>query len=146
VADRIRRVADASDLADAALLGFGGGLRSFAAPVALAVHGRGPLAGPARVIAFGVGAGEIVADKLPAMPSRWSVRGLTPRLGFSADGGRVLGGWPGAGIAGAAALVSAYLGSQLRAKVPAGAKQLAAAVAEDTLSYALTLTATRGLS
>ena len=144
--DTIRRVAEASDLAGAALLGLGGGLRSFASPVALAVRGRGPLSGSARFIAFGAGAGEVIADKLPAMPSRWSVRGLTLRLGFSADGGRVLAGWPGAGIAGAAALVSAYAGSQLRGKVPSGRPQLAAAAAEDALSYALALTATRGLS
>ncbi|MGZ4168983.1 MAG: hypothetical protein ACXVR1_17720 [Solirubrobacteraceae bacterium] len=135
-----------SELGAAALLGLGGGLRSFASPVALAVHGRGPLSGPARFIAFGAAAGEVIADKLPAMPSRWSVRGLTLRLAFSADGGRLLAGWPGAGIAAAAAVSSAFVGSRLRGKVPGGARQLAAAAAEDVLSYALVLTATRGLS
>jgi hypothetical protein len=139
-------MARASDLANAALLGLGGGLRSFASPVGLAVRGRGPLAGSARVIAFSGAVGEVLADKLPAMPSRWSVPGLTPRLAFSADGGRLLGGWPGAGVATMTALASAYAGSRLRGKVPAGARQLAAAAGEDALSYALALTATRGLT
>jgi hypothetical protein len=58
-------VADRWDLIAAALLGFGGGLRSFALPVALAIRDRGPLAGPAW------------ADgKEPASPRplRWSPR------------------------------------------------------------------------
>jgi serine phosphatase RsbU (regulator of sigma subunit) len=41
-------------LGSAALLGLGGGPRSFAPPAALALRGRGPLAGPAQFIAFGV--------------------------------------------------------------------------------------------
>jgi hypothetical protein len=135
-------VADGSpDLIAAGLLGLGGGLRSFAPPVALALHGRGPLAGPARFIAFGAGAGELIADKLPQMPSRWSPRGLSLRLGFSSAGGRELGGWPGAGIAAAAALTSAFAGSHLRVKVRGQAAQLAAALAEDAFSYALVLAA-----
>jgi uncharacterized membrane protein len=128
------------------MLGLGGGLRSLAAPVALAVRDRGPLSGSARVIAFAAAGGEVLADKLPFMPSRWSAPGLAPRVAFSADGGRLIGGWPGAGIATVAAVGSAYAGSQLRGKVPGGAApQLAAAVAEDALSYTLALRATRGL-
>src|SRR6185437_17081140 len=98
-------------------MGLGGGLRSFASPVALAAHGLGPLAGPARFIAFGAAAGELIADKLPQMPSRWSSRGLSLRLGFSSFGGRELAGWPGAVVAGAAALASAFVGSRLRVMV-----------------------------
>ncbi|HEY2320661.1 MAG TPA: hypothetical protein VGH67_20305 [Solirubrobacteraceae bacterium] len=134
-----------SHLGRAALLGLGGGLRSFAAPVALAVHDRGPLSGSARPLAFAGAAGEVVADKLPSMPSRWSAPGLAPRLAFSGEGGRQLAGLPGAGVAAAAAVASAYAGSRLRGKVPRGSRQLSAAVAEDVLSYALVLTATRGL-
>ena len=133
------------DLAAALLMGLGGGLRSFAPPVALAVHGRGPLAGSARFIAFGAAAGEIIADKLPAMPSRWSARGLSLRLTFSATGGRLLGGGPGAAIAAAAALGSAYAGSRLRTEVHGSGRQFGAAVAEDALSYALVLTAAGSL-
>ena len=137
---------DRRDLGAALLLGLGGGLRSFAPPVALAVHGRGPLAGPARFIAFGAAAGELIADKLPQMPSRWSPRGLSLRLGFSSGGGRLLAGPPGAAVAAAAALASAFAGSHARASVHDRRWQLAAAVAEDALSYSLVLTATRGLS
>jgi hypothetical protein len=139
-------VTDRRDLGAALLLGLGGGLRSFAPPVALAVHGRGPLAGPARFIAFGAAGGEVIADKLPQMPSRWSRRGLSLRLAFSSRGGRLLAGPPGAALAAAAALASAFAGSHARASVHERPWQFAAAVAEDALSYALVLTATRGLS
>jgi hypothetical protein len=131
------------ELGRAALLGLGGGLRSFAPAVALALHDRGPLAGPARFIALGAGAGELIADKQPQMPSRLSRRGLTLRLGFSIGGGHELAGWAGAGVAGAGALAAAVAGSQLRTLVRGRRSQLAAAVAEDAMSYGLVLAATR---
>src|ERR1700761_4149330 len=126
-------------------MGLGGGLRSFAPTAALAVHGRGPLAGPARFIAFGAAAGEVIADKLPAMPSRFSPRGLTLRLVFSATGGRLLAGSPGAGLAAAAAVGSAFAGSRLRTRVHGRGWQFAAAVGEDALSYSLVLAAAAAL-
>lgn len=135
---------EARDLRAAVLLGLGGGLRSFASPVALAVHDLGPLAGPARFIAFSAGAGEVIADKLPQMPSRWSPQGLSLRLGFSSIGGRTLGGWPGAGAAAGAALAAAYAGSRLRVRVRGRKAQFAAAVFEDALSYALVFAAVQG--
>ena len=135
---------DARDLRAAALLGLGGGLRSFASPVALAALGLGPLAGSARYIAYGGAAGEVIADKLPQMPSRWSPRGLSLRLGFSSIGGHELAGWRGAGVAGAAALASAFAGSHLRVMVRGREAQFAAAVFEDSLSYALVFAAMRG--
>ena len=138
-------VSDPPDLGAALALGLGGGLRALAPAVAFAVHGRGPFAGRARFIAFGAGAVELIADKLPRTPSRWSARGMSPRLVFSATGGRVLGGGPGAAIAGAASLGAAFAGSRLRAKVPGRGRQLLAAVAEDALSYSLVLTATSSL-
>jgi uncharacterized membrane protein len=110
------------------------------------VHGRGPLTGPARFIAFGAGAGELIADKQPNMPSRWSPRGLTLRLAFSITGGHVLAGTPGAGVGAAAALATAFTGSQLRSRITGPVAQLAAAVAEDALSYSMVLTATSSLS
>ncbi|MGO9898339.1 MAG: hypothetical protein ACLP0J_01290 [Solirubrobacteraceae bacterium] len=137
-------VAHRSDLIAAALLGLGGGLRSFAPPVALAARDRGPLAGPARFIAFGAAAGELIADKQPQMGSRWAPRGLTLRLGFSSTGGRELGGWQGAGVAASAALFSAFAGSRLRVKVRGRPAPFAAAV-EDALSYGLVLAAVRDL-
>jgi uncharacterized membrane protein len=110
--------------------------------VALALHGRGPLAGPARFIAFGAAAGELIADKQPQMASRLAPRGLTLRLSFSSSGGYDLGGWEGAGVATVAALTAAFVGSRLRTKVHARSAQLAAAIAEDALSYGLVLAAT----
>jgi hypothetical protein len=130
-------------LVSAALLGLGGGLRSFAPPVALALRGRGPLAGPARFIAFGAAAGELIADKQLQMSSRLAPRGLALRLGFSSSGGGDLGGWEGAGVATVAALVAAFAGSRLRVKVRGRPAQLAAAVAEDALGYGLVLAALR---
>ncbi|GAA1319570.1 hypothetical protein [Pseudonocardia xinjiangensis] len=130
-------------LVAAALLGLGGGLRSFAPPVALALHGRGPLAGAARFIAFGAAVGEVIADKQPQMGSRLAPRGLGLRLGFSSTGGGDLGGWEGAGIAAVAALAAAFAGSRLRTTVQGRPAQLAAAVAEDALSYGLVLAAVR---
>ncbi len=106
------------------------------------MHGRGPLAGRARFVAFGAAAGELIVDKLPRTPSRWSPRGMSLRLAFSATGGRVLGGGPGAAIAVTAALAAAFAGSRLRMKVHRRGRQLVAAVAEDALSYSLVLTAT----
>ena len=136
---------DPSDLGAALAMGLGGGLRSFAPAVALAAHGRGPLAGRARFIVFGAAALELIADKDPRTPTRWSPRGMSGRLVFSAMGGRVLGGGPGATTAVAAALGAAFAGSRLRAKVHGRGRQLVAAVAEDALSYSLVLTATSSL-
>jgi uncharacterized membrane protein len=134
-------VTDSRDLGAALLMGLGGGLRSFAPPVALAVHGRGPFAGRARFIAFGVAAAELIADKLPNTPSRWSARGMSGRLVLSATAGRVLSGGPGAAVAAAAAVGAAFAGSHLRVMVREPRRQLAAAVAEDALSYTLVLAA-----
>jgi uncharacterized membrane protein len=138
-------VSDPPDLGAALALGLGGGLRAFAPVVALVARGRGPLAGRARYIVFGAGAAELIADKLPGTPSRWSPRGVSPRLVFSATGGRVLGGAPGAAIAAAAAVGAAFAGSHLRVKVHGPVAQLLAAAAEDALSYSLVLTATSSL-
>jgi uncharacterized membrane protein len=138
-------VSDPADLGAALALGLGGGLRAFAPAVALAFHDGGPLAGRLRFIAFSAAAVELIADKLPGTPSRWSPRGLSLRLAFSATGGRVLSGGPGAATAATAALGAAFVGSRLRVKVDGRGRQLVAAVAEDTLSYSLVLTATSSL-
>jgi uncharacterized membrane protein len=138
-------VSDQPDLGGALAMGLGGGLRSFAPAVALTLRGRGPLAGRARFLVFGAAAAELIADKVPSMPSRWSRRGMPPRVAFSAAGGRVLGGGPGAMTAAAAAVGSAFAGSRLRVNVPGRGRQLAVAVAEDALSYALVLAATSSL-
>ena len=138
-------MSDRSDLGAALLFGLGGGLRAFAPVVALSVHGRGPLTGRGRFVAFGVAAAELVADKLPSTPSRWSARGMAPRLVFSAAGGHILAGGPGAAIAAAAAVGSAFTGSRLRVKVDEPDRQIVAAVIEDAISYTLVLTAASSL-
>jgi uncharacterized membrane protein len=138
-------MSDRRDLGAALAIGLGGGLRTFAPAVALALRGRGPLAGRLRFLAFALGAAELVADKNPHTPSRWSARGVSGRLVFSAMGGRALGGPAGAAIAAAAAVAAAFTGSRLRVKVPGRRRQLLAAVAEDALSYSLVLSATSSL-
>jgi uncharacterized membrane protein len=138
-------VSDQPDLGAALAIGLSGGLRAFAPAVALAVQGWGPLAGRPRSIVLGAGAVELIGDKLPRTPSRWSPQGLSGRLVSSATGGHVLGGGPGAAIAMAAAVGAAFVGSHLRMKVHGRGRQLVAAVAEDALSYSLALTATSSL-
>jgi uncharacterized membrane protein len=138
-------VSDLPDLAAPLALGLGGGLRTFAPAVALAVNRRGPFTGRARFVVFAAAAAEIIGDKLPSTPSRWSLRGLSGRVAVSATGGHALGGGPGAAIAVAAAVGSAFAGSHLRVKVHGRGRQLVAAVAEDALSYSLVLTATSSL-
>ena len=86
----------------------------------------------------------MIADKLPQMPSRCSRRGLTLRVGFSSMGGHGLAGWPGAGVAGVGALASAFVGSRLRVMVHGREARFAAAVFEDSLTYALVFAAMRG--
>ena len=110
----------------------------------MCAFGERPLAGPARFIAYGAAVGEVIADKFPQMPSRWSRRGLTLRVGFSSIGGHELAGWRGVGVAGAAALGSAFVGSRLRGMVRGREAQLATAVFEDSLCYALVFAAMRG--
>ena len=138
-------MSDRSDLRAALALGLGGGMRSFAPAVALAVHGRGPLAGRRRFVAFGAAAIELIVDKNPRTPSRWSPQGMSGRVVFSATGGHVLGGAPGAAIAVAGAVGAAFAGSRLRVMVHGRGRQLLAATAEDALSYSLVLTATSSL-
>jgi hypothetical protein len=138
-------VSDSPDLGSAFALGLGGGMRTFAPAVALAVNGRGPLAGRLRFIAFAAGALELVADKNPRMPSRWEPRGMSGRVAVSATGGSVLAGGRGAAIAAIAAVGSAFAGSRLRVKVQGRGRQLASAAAEDALSYTLALSAAASL-
>jgi uncharacterized membrane protein len=133
------------DLGAALAIGLGGGMRSFAPAVGLALHGRGPFTGRARFIAFAAGAAELIADKDPRMPSRWSPRGMSVRVAFSAAGGRALGGGPGAAVAVAAAVGAAFAGSRLRVKVHERRPQLMAACAEDALSYSLVMGAASSL-
>jgi uncharacterized membrane protein len=122
----------------AALLGFAAGLRTFSAPAALVLRER-PLNGPRRVV-LAAAAGELIADKLPSMPSRLQRRGLTGRILSSAVAGHSVAGAAGAAVGTASALTSAVAGHRARAAV---SSPLAAFV-EDWLAIALaTLGASR---
>lgn len=126
-----------------AVLGAGGGLRSFAPAAVLAAQGAGPFPAPARFIAWGAAAGEIIADKQPGMGSRWARRGLTLRLGSCLLAGHELAGVRGAAVCASVALTTAYAASRLRVRVPAGARaRIASGAVEDVLSYALVAAAT----
>ncbi len=93
----------ASRRRDAALLlGLAVGLRTFSGPAALALRTR-PLDAPRRLLLLAAG-GELVADKLPGIPSRLSRRGLRGRLLSSAISGRLAAGPRGAAASAAAAL------------------------------------------
>ena len=124
--------ASGSRQTDAALLlGLAAGLRTFSAPAALALRTR-PLNAPRRLVLV-VAAGELVADKLPSMPSRLARRGLTGRLLSSAISGQLVAGTAGAARGAGAALASALAGHTARRRSPGWV----AAVCEDGLAIAL---------
>jgi uncharacterized membrane protein len=115
----------------ALLLGLAAGLRTFSAPAALALRAR-RLDAPRRVVLLAA-ASELVADKLPGMPSRLSRRGLRGRLLSSALSGQLVAGPAGAARAVAAALASAVTGHAVRARAPG----MLTAVCEDAAALAL---------
>jgi uncharacterized membrane protein len=115
----------------AVLLGLAVGLRTFSAPAALAL-GKRPLNAP-RLAVLIAAVGELIADKLPAMPSRLGRRGLTGRLLSGAITGRLVAGSPGAASGAGAALASAFVGHRARSALPSPL----AAVAEDCLAVSL---------
>ena len=135
-------MSQSADIRSSIALGLGGGLRSFAPPAAYVIRHRGALSGRVRFIVIAAAAAELVVDKLPSTPSRWSRGGMLPRLVFSSVGGGMLGSGPGAGMAAAAAVGSAFAGSKVRARVEGRNRRLIVAVCEDALSYALVLAAT----
>jgi uncharacterized membrane protein len=118
-------------LRSAALLGVACGLRTFSAPAVLALRKR-PLNAPRRLLLVAA-LGELVADKLPSMPSRLARRGLTGRLLSSSATGGSVAGPAGAATAALAALASAVAGNRARSAIasPLGA------FAEDGLALAL---------
>lgn len=117
----------------ALLLGLAVGLRTFSAPAALALRG-GPLSVPEGVV-LAAAAGELVADKLPSMPSRLGRRGLSGRLLSSSISGQLVAGPAGAICGAGAALASAVAGHTMRARSPGWVT----AVCEDALAIALAL-------
>ncbi|WP_337062701.1 hypothetical protein [Kineococcus sp. G2] len=134
-----------------ALLGVAAGGRStlgLAGPALLSAGHRAlPGGGPVAALSgFALG-GELIADKLPAMPSRLSASGLPPRLVTGAVGAAALARrehsralLPAlAGLAGAVA--GSYAGAAWRAWAGERVPDVDAAVVEDVAAAVLTLVA-----
>jgi uncharacterized membrane protein len=115
----------------AVLLGLAVGLRTFSAPSALALRQR-PLNGARRALLVAA-LGELIADKLPATPSRLERRGLTGRVLSGAASGQLVAGPRGAARAVVAALAGAFAGSTVRKRRPG----VLVAVCEDGVAIAL---------
>lgn len=123
------------------------GLRSMSGPAIV----RWRAGDPARLALAALAAGELIADKLPATPART----IPPALAFRA----VSGGFSGRGVAAAfagdltagmvagaaGAVIAAYAGQRLRARIVAatGLPDWLVAAAEDALAIGCALAATR---
>lgn len=120
-------------------IGFVAGLRSMTAPAAIALSAKKP--GFARYLVPALALGELVADKLPATPSRKEPLPFAGRIVSGAICGALLGARRGeltAGLfAGAAGAVAGTLGgarvrsalaTQLDADLPAALVEDAAAI------------------
>jgi uncharacterized membrane protein len=146
-------------LVRAAALGAATGARSSAGIAALAFTSRPADAGRiasvlgsrrGRLVAAVMGAGELVADKLPVTPSRTGLPGLAPRVALGAVAAAGLAGREGARPALPAlvglgtAIATAFLGERLRG-VAAGrfGSDLPGAVTEDACAALLGLSGAR---
>ena len=143
-----------------AALGWAVGMRSATPPTVLAralAHGRRPRRQPARALASAASwlplaaGGEILADKLPAMPNRTAPPVLAERIAVGALVGAVLGqirrtSPVAAGLAGAAgAAASSFAMMRLRGWVgeTLDLPDPAVAVAEDALTIGLSTAVVR---
>ncbi len=141
----------ASVVARSALLGVAAGARSSLGVAGPAVLSAATAAVPSGAVATALGTlavgGELVADKLPATPSRLSASGLPVRLVTGALGGGVLGRREGAGVVAPAlaGLLGAVVGSNVGAAWRAWAGQRVpdwqAALVEDAVALGLTVVA-----
>ena len=122
------------------LVGLSAGARTFLPHGALALRGRAPRA------LLVVGAAELVADKLPFVPSRLERGALLGRAVSGAVAATMLGGGRSGALLGAGgALLGAVAGSRARAALAArGARSdLPGALSEDAVAGALAWAATR---
>ncbi|MGZ4278271.1 MAG: hypothetical protein ACXVFN_07720 [Solirubrobacteraceae bacterium] len=134
---------DRARILSAAVLGLAGGMRTFVPPAALSLRGR-LVAPPLALIVAGTAAGEMAADKHPAMPSRLGAQGIVARLAASGGAGAVLGGPAGAVAAAVAAMASAQACSRARVAIRRRTgHDMPAALVEDVLSASLAALATR---
>lgn len=144
------------------LLGAATGLRSMVAPAMLS---RAHTVQPAvRKVLHAAAAGEMVADKLPGMPSRLEPGPLVARFMIGALAGGILAGrhraatvgsvvpvsavLSGAVLGGAGALAGAFAGYHARRALThgAGLPDLAVAVSEDAIAIAAARGAAGGRS
>jgi uncharacterized membrane protein len=129
-------------LRDAALLGGVSGMRTFMAPAVLALRGR--LAdNPARYALLSAAAGELAADKHPAIPDRIGPPALAGRFTSAAVSGRTVAGVPGASLAAGIALVAAAASFRVRKELTAKVPDPALGALEDALALSLAWFATR---
>jgi uncharacterized membrane protein len=105
-----------SALLDAAVLGGVSGLRTFTAPAALALRGRLAAGSRPRTALLVIAGGELVADKLPIVPSRTAPGPLFGRAVAGAVVGSAAAGPVGAGVGAAAAVSASYAGTAARAR------------------------------
>jgi uncharacterized membrane protein len=128
---------------DAALAGLASSMRTFAGPGMLAVRGR--IRSPARISVLLAGAGELVMDKVPLVPSRTGLPALLGRIGAGAYTGADLAGVPGAATASVAAAAGTYATWRARGLVVerTGLPDPLVAVGEDMIAYGLAAMATR---
>lgn len=128
---------------DAALAGLASSMRTFAGPGVLAVRCRIPR--PARIAVLLAGAGELVMDKLPVVPSRTGLPALLGRIGAGAYTGADLAGVPGAATASVAAAAGTYATWRARGLVVerTGLPDPLVALGEDIIAYGLAAAATR---
>jgi uncharacterized membrane protein len=129
-------------LRDAAVLGGVSGMRTFMAPAALALRGR--LArNPGRHALLATAAGELAADKHPAIPDRVGPPALAGRVTSGAVSGGTVAGVPGAALAAGIALAAAAASFRVRAELATKVPDPLLGAAEDALALSLAWLATR---
>jgi uncharacterized membrane protein len=119
----------------AAAAGTVSGMRTFIVPGVLAGRGRWGEGWVSRVLPLAA-AGELVADKLPAMPPRSDPPGLAGRIASATASGAALGGLRAAAVAAACAAVSTPVSQRLRATLGrrTGLPDAVLGLAEDALA------------
>ena len=128
---------------DAALAGLGSSMRTFAAPAALAVHGR--ITGKPRVAVLIAATGELALDKTAKATDRTDTPAVLGRVAAGAYGGREIAGVPGAAAGGLAAAIGSYAFWRARGLVVSttGLPDPVVAVGEDVLAMSLAVIGTR---
>ena len=128
---------------DAALAGLGSSMRTFAAPAALAVHGR--ITGKPRIAVLIAATGELAVDKTAKATDRTDAPAVLGRVAAATYGGREIAGGPGAAAGALAAVVGTYAFWRARGLVvnTTGLPDPVVAVGEDVLAMSLAVIGAR---